>query len=96
MRLIALLLAVLLLGVDPALAQKIPSLSDLVPAGDGTASGRMLQLVLVITVLSVAPGLLDHGDLFHPLRAGAVVPARRAWPADHARPTSSSSALRCS
>jgi flagellar biosynthesis protein FliP len=58
MRLLALFLALLLLGADHALAQQIPRLSDLVPAGDGTASGRMLQLVLVITVLSVAPGLL--------------------------------------
>ena len=58
MRLLTLFLALLLLGADHALAQQIPNLSDLVPAGDGTASGRMLQLVLVITVLSVAPGLL--------------------------------------
>jgi flagellar biosynthetic protein FliP len=60
MRFTALLLALVLvvLGAGDALAQQIPSLSDLVPAGDGTASGRMLQLVLVITVLSVAPGLL--------------------------------------
>jgi flagellar biosynthetic protein FliP len=54
----ALLLAVIVLGAGDAMAQQIPSLSDLVPPGDGTASGRMLQLVLVITVLSVAPGLL--------------------------------------
>ena len=58
MRLAAILLAVIVLWSGDAMAQQIPSLSDLVPPGDGTASGRMLQLVLVITVLSVAPGLL--------------------------------------
>ena len=58
MRLAAILLAVIVLGAGDAMAQQIPSLSNLVPPGDGTASGRMLQLVLVITVLSVAPGLL--------------------------------------
>jgi flagellar biosynthetic protein FliP len=53
-----LILLGVLLGVGAAHAQQLPSLRDLVPPGDGTASGRMLQLVLVITVLSVAPGLL--------------------------------------
>jgi flagellar biosynthetic protein FliP len=57
MRLIGLGLLLLVLGAGAAMAQ-IPSLSELVPPGDGTASGRMLQLILVITVLSVAPGLL--------------------------------------
>jgi flagellar biosynthetic protein FliP len=54
----AILLGAILLGGGDAMAQQIPSLADLVPSGNGTASGRMLQLVLVITVLSVAPGLL--------------------------------------
>src|SRR5262245_4699484 len=58
MRLIAFLAALLVLGAGAAHAQQIPNLADLIPQGDGTASGRMLQLVLVITVLSVAPGLL--------------------------------------
>jgi flagellar biosynthesis protein FliP len=59
MRLAAtLFLALIVLGAGDAMAQQIPSLADLVPPGNGTASGRMLQLVLVITVLSVAPGLL--------------------------------------
>lgn len=40
-----------------ALAQ-VPDLSQLVPPGDGTATGRIIQLILAITVLSVAPGLL--------------------------------------
>src|SRR6185437_14176166 len=34
------------------------NLQSLVPAGDASASGRIIQLILVITVLSVAPGLL--------------------------------------
>ena len=51
-------LALILLAPGEAAAQQIPSLSNLLPPGDGAASGRMLQLVLVITVLSVAPGLL--------------------------------------
>ena len=41
-----------------ALAQAVPSLEGLIPPGDGTATGRMIQLIAVITVLSVAPGLL--------------------------------------
>ena len=49
-------LIVLLLPGD-AIAQ-IPNLDTLVPPGEGTASGRIIQLVLIITVLSVAPGLL--------------------------------------
>lgn len=39
-------------------AAQIPSLDALVPPGNGTASGRVMQLLAVITVLSVAPGLL--------------------------------------
>ena len=37
---------------------QIPDLSALIPAGDASASGRIVQLVAVLTVLSVAPGLL--------------------------------------
>jgi flagellar biosynthesis protein FliP len=47
----------LLLAPSAALAQ-VPRLESLIPSGDGTATGRIVQLVLVITVLSVAPGLL--------------------------------------
>jgi flagellar biosynthesis protein FliP len=54
---LAVLAAAFAFGSD-AMAQQIPSLDQLVPPGDGTASGRMLQLVALITVLSVAPGLL--------------------------------------
>jgi flagellar biosynthesis protein FliP len=47
----------LLLAAVPASAQ-VPSLESLIPAGDASAAGRIIQLILVITVLSVAPGLL--------------------------------------
>ena len=41
-----------------AAAAQVPNLEALMPAGDATAAGRIVQLILVITVLSVAPGLL--------------------------------------
>ena len=50
------LLAVVLMS-GAAMAQ-VPGLDQLVPQGEGTATGRIIQLILVITVLSVAPGLL--------------------------------------
>jgi flagellar biosynthetic protein FliP len=40
-----------------AMAQ-IPDLSSLLPAGEGSASGRIIQMVGLLTVLSLAPGLL--------------------------------------
>lgn len=43
----------------PALAQQTPSLSELLnEAGGGAASGRIVQMIALLTVLSVAPGLL--------------------------------------
>ena len=50
-------LAILLAGSTGAAAQ-MPSLEQLVPSGDPTAAGRIIQLIAVITILSVAPGLL--------------------------------------
>jgi flagellar biosynthetic protein FliP len=41
----------------PAAAQTV-DLSTLVPAGGATASGRIIELVAILTVLSLAPGLL--------------------------------------
>jgi flagellar biosynthetic protein FliP len=41
----------------PAAAQSI-DLNALIPGGNESASGRIIQLVAVITVLSIAPGLL--------------------------------------
>jgi flagellar biosynthetic protein FliP len=42
----------------PATPGQVPSLETLIPAGDGTVSGRVIQMILILTVLSVAPGLL--------------------------------------
>lgn len=50
-------LAILLLTPTVALAQTI-DLNTLFPAGDASVSGRIVQLLVVMTVLSVAPGLL--------------------------------------
>ncbi|NIX75007.1 flagellar type III secretion system pore protein FliP [Microvirga terricola] len=37
---------------------QVPGLESLIPAGDGAVSGRIIQLIALLTVLSVAPGLL--------------------------------------
>ena len=55
-RVISIVLA-LLAASYPAAAQTV-DLSALVPAGGATASGRIIELVAILTVLSVAPGLL--------------------------------------
>lgn len=58
MRVKILLLALVLVVLpDVALAQ-IPDLNSLLPPGNGSTSGRIIQLMALITVLSVAPGLL--------------------------------------
>jgi len=50
-------LSILVAGGTQAVAQ-VPSLDSLLPSGDPTAAGRIVQLIAVVTVLSVAPGLL--------------------------------------
>ena len=50
-------LAVLVLTSTGALAQTV-DFGSLFPEGDASASGRIVQLLVVMTVLSVAPGLL--------------------------------------
>jgi flagellar biosynthetic protein FliP len=45
------------LCASPAFAQ-VPDLSALIPAGEASVSGRIVQLVALLTVLSLAPGLL--------------------------------------
>jgi flagellar biosynthetic protein FliP len=50
-------LALLLATSTAALAQTV-DFGSLFPAGDASASGRIVQLLVVMTVLSVAPGLL--------------------------------------
>jgi flagellar biosynthetic protein FliP len=57
MRKLSVVVVLMLLGVTAAAAQ-IPKLETLVGSSDGTAAGRIIQLILAITVLSVAPGLL--------------------------------------
>jgi flagellar biosynthetic protein FliP len=47
----------LLAASSPAAAQSV-DLNALIPAGGATASGRIIELVAILTVLSVAPGLL--------------------------------------
>jgi flagellar biosynthetic protein FliP len=54
-RIIPILLLVLL--PTAAMAQ-VPDLSTLLPQGEGSASGRIIQMVALLTVLSLAPGLL--------------------------------------
>ncbi len=48
---------VFLLFASSAHAQ-IAGLEALIPAGDGAVSGRIIQIVVLLTVLSLAPGLL--------------------------------------
>lgn len=53
-----LIVLLLVLGSAHVAAQQLPSLESLVPTGDSSAAGRIVQLVMLITVLSVAPGIL--------------------------------------
>jgi len=39
-------------------ASQVPDLNSLIPQGGGSAAARIIQLVALLTVLSVAPGLL--------------------------------------
>ncbi|OYX11715.1 MAG: flagellar biosynthetic protein FliP, partial [Rhizobiales bacterium 32-66-8] len=49
--------ALLLIGTTGASAQ-IPSLEQLLPDSGGGTAGRIIQMIALLTVLSVAPGLL--------------------------------------
>jgi flagellar biosynthesis protein FliP len=53
-----LLLALILVVLPEVALAQIPDLNSLLPPGNGSTSGRIIQLMAVITVLSVAPGLL--------------------------------------
>ena len=57
MKRLSLALALLLVPATAALAQT-PDLTTLIPQGGGSAAARIIQLVALLTVLSVAPGLL--------------------------------------
>ena len=58
MRKIAVILGLALLLLPTMAFAQVPNLESLIPSGDGTATARIVQLILVVTVLSVAPGLL--------------------------------------
>jgi flagellar biosynthetic protein FliP len=49
---------VLLLASTVAAAAQLPDLGNLIPPGQGSASGRIVQLIALLTVLSIAPSLL--------------------------------------
>jgi flagellar biosynthesis protein FliP len=53
----AFLILVAVMLPTAAMAQ-IPDLSTLLPQGESSASGRIIQMVALLTVLSLAPGLL--------------------------------------
>ena len=57
MRLALALVILVFWGGSAALAQAI-DIGPLLPSGDPTVSGRLVQYVLLLTILSVAPGLL--------------------------------------
>lgn len=52
-----LVISIVLLSVSSAAAQ-VTDLNSLLPSGGATATGRIVQLVGLLTVLSIAPGLL--------------------------------------
>jgi flagellar biosynthetic protein FliP len=54
----ALLALLVLAGTSAAAAAQVPDLTALLPQGDAAATGRIIQFVALLTVLSVAPGLL--------------------------------------
>ena len=58
---LAILLYLSLAG--PALAQ-LPDIATLLPPGDATVTGRIVQYIFLITILSVAPGLLIMATSF--------------------------------
>jgi flagellar biosynthetic protein FliP len=52
-----LVLALMMVFATAAKAQ-VPDLNSLIPQGSGTVTSRIIQIVALLTVLSVAPGLL--------------------------------------
>ncbi|MBR0928362.1 flagellar type III secretion system pore protein FliP [Bradyrhizobium diazoefficiens] len=58
MRVKVLLLALIMVVLPEVAFAQIPDLNSLLPPGNGSTSGRIIQLMALITVLSVAPGLL--------------------------------------
>ncbi|GIL00243.1 MAG: flagellar biosynthetic protein FliP [Alphaproteobacteria bacterium] len=62
-RRLALAAVAILVSATIAGAQQL-NLSDLLPAGDASISGRIVQGIILLTVLSVAPGLLVTATCF--------------------------------
>lgn len=58
MKRLLIILAALILLPAQAWAQSSPDIGTLIPQGDASAAGRIVQYVVLLTVLSVAPGLL--------------------------------------
>ena len=56
MRILA--IAVSLLLLSQGAAAQVPQLGDLLPPGDASTSGRIIQYIVLLTVLSVAPSIL--------------------------------------
>ena len=52
------LAVLMLLASTVAAAAQLPDLGNLIPQGQGSASGRIVQLIALLTVLSIAPSLL--------------------------------------
>jgi flagellar biosynthesis protein FliP len=50
--------ALSMLFLSEELAAQVPQLGDLLPPGDASTSGRIIQYILLLTVLSVAPSIL--------------------------------------
>jgi flagellar biosynthesis protein FliP len=55
-RILAVAFSMLLLSEE--LSAQVPPLGDLLPQGDASTSGRIIQYILLLTVLSVAPSIL--------------------------------------
>lgn len=59
MRVFFRLLAIgLLIGYATTASAQVPTLESLLPSGDGAVTGRIIQIIALLTVLSLAPGLL--------------------------------------
>ena len=76
-------LLVLLALATPAVAQ-VPDLRDLIPAGGSSVSGRMIQYIALLTILSVAPGLLIMVTSFTRIVIAFFISAIGSWIAEHA------------
>jgi flagellar biosynthesis protein FliP len=53
-----LLIPLLILFLASGASAEVPQISDLLPPGDAATSGKIIQYVLLLTILSVAPSIL--------------------------------------